>query len=252
MEALSNAAIKRIQSLGDTKGRRRQGLFMAEGTKCVLTLAGKYTLRHLYARKEWLDSNSVPAGCAVSECGGAELRQISRLNTLPPVIGLFDLPQTSERLPDANVGFLLALDCVQDPGNLGTIIRTCDWMGIHDIVASTDTVDAFNPKTVQASMGSLANVNIHYTSLPDYLSGVTPPVFGTFLGGEDAFGSDFGTSGVLVMGNEGNGIRPEVERLVSRRITIPCAASTVAESLNVATATAMLLAIRQKNISLHK
>lgn len=247
---ISKAVIKKIQSLGDAKGRRKMGLFVAEGSKCVLTLAQRYECVHIFARPDWLVENATPATADITECTGDGLREISRLNTLPPVVALFALPEASKTLPDAVRDFVVALDCVQDPGNLGTIIRSCDWTGVRHIVASTDTVDAFNPKTVQASMGSLANVEVHYTPLPDWLRGVKAPVFGTFLGGEDAFRTDFGASGVLVMGNEGNGIRPEVEALVSTRITIPAAPSTVAESLNVATATAMLLALRQKNLSL--
>lgn len=249
MEQLSKAAIKKIQSLDQAKGRRKLGLFLAEGTKCVLTMAQKFKAVRVFARAEWLQENEAPAGADLTVCSGMDLREISHLNTLPPVAALFELPKEAADLPDASAEFVVALDCVQDPGNLGTIIRSCDWMGIRHIVASNDTVDAFNPKTVQASMGSLANVTVHYTALPEYLAAVKAPVYGTFLGGEDAFTMDFGRNGVLVMGNEGNGIRPEVETFVGRRITIPAAPSTVAESLNVATATAMLLAIRQKSIS---
>lgn len=133
--------------------------------------------------------------------------------------------------------FTLVLDGVQDPGNLGTIIRVADWFGISNIICSDDTVDAYNPKVVQASMGSLARVNVHYVPLTDFLSAVNLPLFGALLHGENIYDTDFGTEGMLLMGNEGNGLRPDVQKLVDKAITIPRIGK--AESLNVAIATAL-------------
>ena len=129
------------------------------------------------------------------------------------------------------------LDGIQDPGNMGTIIRIADWFAIGNIICSEDTVDAYNPKVVQACMGSLARVKVHYTSLTEFLPEIKLPVFGALLDGENIYSTDFGKEGLIVMGNEGNGLRPEVQRMVNRAITIPRIGK--AESLNVAIATAL-------------
>jgi TrmH family RNA methyltransferase len=129
------------------------------------------------------------------------------------------------------------LDGVQDPGNLGTIIRTADWFGITNIICSEDTVDAYNPKVVQATMGSLARVNVTYNNLAGLISAAKLPVFGTLLNGENIYSTNFGTEGLIIMGNEGNGIRPDIQALVTKAITIPRIGK--AESLNVAIATAI-------------
>lgn len=248
MEALPKQLVKTIASLGDAKGRRRAGLFVAEGTKCVTSLATRFRVAHLLALPEWIESHGTLGAERTDLCAPGNLRQITRLSTTPPVVALFRLPEKVAQAPAATDSFVLALDCIQDPGNLGTIIRTCDWMGLRTIVASTDTVDAFNPKVVQATMGSLASVNVVYTELPQYLRNSGGCVYGTFLNGDDAFDEPPARCGVLVLGNEGKGISPEVERLVDRRLTLPAAAGTCAESLNVATAAAMLLALRQQNL----
>ena len=133
--------------------------------------------------------------------------------------------------------FSLVLDGIQDPGNLGTIIRIADWFGISNIICSDDTVDAYNPKVVQACMGSLARVKVHYIYLTDFLSTIKLPLFGALLNGEDIYNTNFGREGLIIMGNEGNGLRPEVQKLVSKAVTIPRIGK--AESLNVAIATAL-------------
>lgn len=243
---------KKLRALDDAKGRARVGLFVAEGSKCVSDLTTAYTLRHLLATEEWLREHPhIEAQAAeVLVCSPAMLKEASRLNTAPQVVGLFALPAAEPPLPDPSAQLVVALDCIQDPGNLGTIVRTCDWMGVRAIVASPDTVDVFNPKAVQASMGAIAQVKVCYTPLPQYLSSLPKytPIYGTFLGGEDAYKAAFAPGGVLVMGNEGRGIRPEVEALVTNRLTIPAAPGACAESLNVGIATAMLLALRQKSL----
>ncbi len=133
--------------------------------------------------------------------------------------------------------FSIVLDGIQDPGNMGTIIRTADWFGIHHIICSEDTVDAYNPKVVQASMGSLSRINVHYTTLTAVLPQIGLPVFGAMLNGENIYHTDFGAEGLIVFGNEGNGIRPEIEKLIGMAVTIPRAGK--AESLNVGIATAL-------------
>lgn len=175
-----------------------------------------------------------------------ELEKISTLKTPQEVIGLVKIPIW----PVLNYNslkqkFSLVLDSIQDPGNVGTIMRTADWFGIHDIICSEDTVDVYNPKVVQATMGSLARVNVHYVNLAEVLPQIELPVFGAMLNGENVYNADFGDEGLLVMGNEGNGISPGIERLINTAITIPRAGN--AESLNVAIATAILCSEIKRN-----
>lgn len=238
---LTNRIVKEIGSLDAAKGRRQTGMFVAEGSKCVEELLGAFRARYVFALPDWLASHVVEAG-EVVESTPAMLRRITRLQATPPVVACFDLPADAE-VPRRPSGLTLALDRVQDPGNMGTILRCCDWMGIDTIVASTDTVDCFNPKAVQASMGALAHVKVYYTDLCRWLEDVAVPVYGTFLDGENIYLHPLSADGVIVMGNEGRGISPEVERLVSQRLFIPPypADATHVESLNVGMAAAITL-----------
>ena len=240
MFQLTNRLIKEFSSLDDAKGRRRTGLFVAEGAKCVGELLGAFHARYIFALPSWLAENSAEAD-EIIEATPAMLRQLTRLPSTPPVIAFFDLPAAISDIPSE--GLILALDRVQDPGNIGTILRCCDWMGVNTIVASTDTVDCFNPKAVQASMGALAHVRVCYTDLCEYLAGVEMPVYGTFLDGDNIYRQALGSDGVIVMGNEGQGISPQVEKFVNRRLYIPPypADSVHVESLNVGMATAITL-----------
>lgn len=175
-----------------------------------------------------------------------DIEKISTLKTPQDVIGLIKIPIWAtlnyNRLKQK---FSLVLDSIQDPGNMGTIIRTADWFGITDIICSEDTVDVYNPKVVQATMGSLARVNVHYANLEEVLPQAGLPIFGAMLDGENIYNSNFGTEGLLIMGNEGNGISPAIERLITTKITIPRAGK--AESLNVAIATAILCSEIKRN-----
>ena len=175
-----------------------------------------------------------------------ELQKISTLKTPQEVIGLVKIPiwpvlnyKTLEKK------FSLVLDSIQDPGNMGTIIRTADWFGIQDIICSEDTVDVYNPKVVQATMGSLARVNVHYADLLTVLPQIKLPIFGAMLNGQNIYNTPFGAEGLLVMGNEGNGISAPVEQLITSAVTIPRAGN--AESLNVAIATAILCSEIKRN-----
>ena len=171
-----------------------------------------------------------------------ELRRISFLQHPQQVLAVFQLPQMPETTPQPH-GLCLALDGVQDPGNLGTIIRIADWFGIDTIYCSTDTADAWNPKVVQATMGSIARVNIFYTELSDLLKATAIPVYGTLLDGQDLYQQELSTDGIIVMGNEGNGISPAIRQLISHRLFIPSyRQGDTAESLNVAIATAITCA----------
>ena len=175
-----------------------------------------------------------------------DIERMSSLKTPQEVIALVQIPQypmlNNQKLKQK---FSLVLDGVQDPGNMGTIIRTADWFGIADIICSDDTVDAYNPKVVQASMGSLARINVHYTDIETVLPQLDLPIYGAMLQGENIYNTQFGSEGLLVMGNEGNGVRPAVERLISKPVTIPRLGK--AESLNVGIATALFCAEISRN-----
>ncbi len=175
-----------------------------------------------------------------------EIQKISSLKTPQEVIGLVKIPIWPVLNYKAlEKKFSLVLDNIQDPGNMGTIIRTADWFGIQDIICSEDTVDVYNPKVVQATMGSLARVNVHYADLLTVLPQIKLPIFGAMLNGQNMYNTNFGTEGLLVMGNEGNGISAPVEQLITSAVTIPRAGN--AESLNVAIATAILCSEIKRN-----
>lgn len=232
--------IKLIRSLQQKKFRDREGLFVAEGDKCISDLRSAFELVLLVTPDD-----------ATPE----EIRQMSSLRTPQGAIALFRIPDTPADFSPLGLirrePFLLALDGVQDPGNLGTIIRTADWFGIRHILCSRDTADCYNPKVVQATMGSLARVRLRYIDLPEALIGLRQnglPVYGTLLDGTDIYRPDAwqprDRGGVIVMGNEGNGLSPQVRSLVTNPLRIPSFPEGVptAESLNVAIATAVVLA----------
>lgn len=244
---LTKALKKEIASLADAKGRRRTGLFMAEGTKCVLSTIDAFSLEHLIATEAWLTAHSLPEPCQerVIVANRGEIGEITSMSFAPDVIAVYNMPEPHQLEPDELKGQLIvALDRVQDPGNLGTIMRTADWMGVATILASVDTVDCFNPKAVQATMGAISRVRVIYGDLPDMLGRLDMPVYGTFLGGENIYTAPLDQSAVVVMGNEGQGISEAVARCVTRRLLIPSypPERPTSESLNVATATAIVLA----------
>lgn len=180
----------------------------------------------------------VSGNIKLQEVSQTELEKISNLTTPQEVIALVKIPAATELKPAQLSGkFTLVLDGVQDPGNLGTIIRTADWFGISTIICSEDTVDVYNPKVVQSTMGSLSRIVVHYANLLFLLPKFKQPVFGAMLNGENIYQTNFGNEGLILLGNEGNGIRPENQKLISRDITIPQLGK--AESLNVAIAAAV-------------
>ena len=237
---ISKNQIKLIKQLEQKKFRRREGLFVAEGPKVVGDLMKRWKPVAVFATGDY-----VPAMTAeVQQITDDELRRISFLQHPQQVIALFPLPEPSPFIPDPS-RLVLALDGVQDPGNLGTIIRLADWFGISDIVCSTETADAWNPKVVQATMGSIARVNMIYTELPALLEQLPQayPVYGTLLDGDNIYQQPLTHGGIIVMGNEGNGLTEKVRRRVNRRLFIPSYRSDdTAESLNVAIATAIVCA----------
>lgn len=228
---ISKNQIKFVHQLEQKKYRRKEGLFVAEGPKVVgdLLRAG-FNAQEIYATKEW-NSN----GRRVQEVTDEELRKVSFLQHPQQVLALFEIP-SAKLSSDSSLS--LALDDVQDPGNLGTIIRIADWFGISNIYCSENTVDAWSPKVVQATMGSIARVNIIYTDLKELIQNAKVPVYGTLLDGQNIYTQELTQEGIIVMGNEGNGISPEIRRLINRKLLIP-QFHEGPESLNVAIATAI-------------
>ena len=248
---ISKNQLKYIRQLEQKKYRRREGVFVAEGTKVVGDLLQRYRPEAVFATADW----QAPAGITPQLVTDDELRRISFLQHPQQVLALFPLPVNSKpstvnskpstvncKPSTVNTELSLALDGVQDPGNLGTIIRIADWFGISTIICSEDTVDAWNPKVVQATMGSIARVNIIYLNLPDFLDTLPAdfPVYGTFLDGDNIYTQELTPNGLIIMGNEGNGISEAVRSKVNRRLLIPdFHQGPTADSLNVAIATAI-------------
>lgn len=239
---------KAVYGLDSAKNRRESGLFIAEGTKCVLETIGSFSLRYLFATERWIrehqDQVRIPSGklCQVTE---ADIDRMSHLKTPQPVIAVYEIPEMEFDCNDLRNELVLALDRISDPGNLGTIIRLANWFGIKTILASADTVDCFSPKVVQATMGAIGRVKVIYLPLPETLSKLSAgkEIYGTFLDGDNIYDTPLSPSGVIVMGNEGAGISSVVEANVSKRLLIPSFPEgvPVVESLNVATATAIVL-----------
>ena len=237
--------IKWVHSLEMKKNRKREHLFVAEGPKVVGDLLAHYRPRAVFATAEWNGRASLPSCVTPETVSDDELRRLSFLQHPQQVIAVLEMDDdvsisvSPERLS-------LVLDGVQDPGNLGTIIRIADWFGIDNIVCSPDTADAYNPKVVQATMGSLARVNVSYTPLLPFLTSLPAdmPIYGTLLNGSDIYASELSSRGIIIMGNEGNGISSEVRALVSKPLLIPNfrQGGDCAESLNVAVATAITCA----------
>lgn len=236
---ISKNQIKFVKQLETKKHREREGLFVAEGPKVVGDLlAAGFEPHTIFATEEWdTPLTSRPTSLTI-RITPDELRRISFLQHPQQVLAIFRQPSILLPLTSHPSPLTLALDGIQDPGNLGTIIRIADWFAIGTIVCSHDTVDAWSPKVVQATMGSIARVSIVYTDLKEYLSRTTLPVCGTLLDGENIYTQELPSEAIIVMGNEGNGISPAIRSMVSHRLLIPSFQSG-AESLNVAVATAI-------------
>lgn len=243
---LSKSQIKLIKSLSQKKFRNKHELFVVEGLKGVREfLKSDFELVSVYSAGERFEVPEQKFELVEEK----ELKKISFLTTPQEVLAVFKVPLP--RKVEFNE-LILALDGIRDPGNLGTIIRLCDWFGIKSLVCSKDTVDCFNPKVVQASMGSLTRVDISYLDLPTFLrENESLPVLGTMLDGKNIYKEEFPENVILIMGNEANGISNEVEALITSKITIPQFGEIQeTESLNVATATAIALSeLRRSSIT---
>lgn len=242
--SLSKAKIKYIQSLKDKKHRLEHNTFVAEGNKMVGELLYSLKCQLLIATDEYLQTAYLQNTEEIITAADSDLSKVSFLKTPQQVLGVFYQPEYD---PSINLDgqLILALDGIQDPGNMGTIIRLADWYGIEHIFCSQDTVDIYNPKTVQATMGALARVKIHYTDLTSFLQErENTPIYGTLLDGENMYEKDLSANGIVVMGNEGNGIRSDIRKLINHKLYIPNypLGKETSESLNVAIATAIVCA----------
>ena len=235
--SLSKNQLKLITSLGQKKYRQKHKLFVAEGIKVVREfLQSSFELHSLFTTNNAFQA--IPSN-KVFQISSADLHKISSLKTPNKVLALFHIP---EEVDYSNSDLYVALDSVNDPGNLGTIIRLCDWFGIEHLLCSKETVDCFNSKVVQASMGSLTRVSIHYLDLIPTFQKLQKPVFIGDMDGENIYASVLPSEGILVLGNEANGVSIAIKNVADRVISIPRFGSLKeTESLNVATATAVLL-----------
>ncbi len=241
---LSKNLIKLSNSLSIKKYRQQHKLFIAEGQKLVADLLQmKIKINHIIT-----SDNTFDCGCApVSYATQNEMKKISNFKTPSDIIALVEMPEYSISTDEIAEKLSLALDEIQDPGNMGTIIRIANWFGIRNIICSTGCVDVYNPKVVQSSMGAIMGMKIHYTNLPELIVKLkktgTYKVYGTFMAGENIYNSNLTSKGMIVMGNEGKGISSSVKNLVDCKLSIPSNSQAFAgsESLNVAVATGIIV-----------
>lgn len=236
------------------KFRTREGVFVAEGPKVVEDLIEVMRPKRLIATNEWIN-NKQTDGIEIDIVTEEELARLSFLQHPQQVLAVFPIlsnNQSEDYTKELKGKLTLALDSVQDPGNLGTIIRIADWFGIEKIICSHETADVYNPKVVQATMGSIARVKVIYTDLQKTLKHLSEslPIYGTFLNGDNIYKSNLSNDGVIVMGNEGRGISKEVAKVITNRILIPNypEGRKCADSLNVAIATAITCAEFRKRV----
>jgi len=234
---VSKNQIKFISSLHLKKNRIANQLFIAEGVKVIQELLkSNFILEHLYCTEPLFNEVNPTLKSIVSE---SDLKKISALSTPNNCLAVFKIPVAT---PIIEEGIILALDDIRDPGNLGTILRLCDWFGISQVICSEQTVDLYNPKVVQATMGSITRVNVSYVNLKLFLQNTSLPIFGTFMDGSNVYKENLPKQAVVIMGNEANGISLEIGNSVKNRLSIPRFGDLqLTESLNVASATAIIL-----------
>ena len=234
---ISKNQIKFIKSLSLKKNRVKAQLFVAEGEKIVNELLNsKFEIEHIYATKQFSGINSSDKS-AVTVVSSEELSRISNLTSPNNVLAIV---RVGQKELENNTGITLVLDDVNDPGNLGTIIRMCDWFGVTQLICSSNTVDCYNTKVVQSAMGSLFRVNITYLELATYLANIDMPIYGAHMNGIDVKGQEFPKQAHLIMGNEANGISESISQYITNKVSIKNIGKN-AESLNVAVATSILL-----------
>ncbi len=241
---LSKNQQKFIRSLVLKKNRDSERLFIAEGEKLVGDLLPYFACRSLFVTDECRSKFDYKN---IELISSAEMKHISQLTTPSTVLAVFEQPNYSINCVDFQQDLILVLDSVQNPGNLGTIIRLADWFGIRHVVCSLDTADLYSSKTVQATMGAIARVQVHYVNLVEFLEKYQQlqlPIYGTSLQGTNLYEHSLKTVGAIIMGNEGRGVSVSVEQFVNQRLLIPNfpEGATTSESLNVAVATAIICA----------
>ena len=241
--SISKNQFKLITSLSQKKYRQKHKLFIAEGVKVVQEISNSsFEIETLFCTEDFIMDISNEKIVRISE---NDLKKISNLKTPNKVFGLFKIP-TEKSFKNKNL--IVALDAVNDPGNLGTIIRLCDWFGVDELICSKDTVDCYNQKVVQASMGSLTRISIRYVDLAEYLSETNLQTFIADMNGENVYKTNLPKEGILIMGNEANGVSVEIKKKIMSKISIPrFGEAQETESLNVATATAILLSEFKRN-----
>lgn len=239
---MTKAEIQLIRSLADKRGRIEHGLFVAEGEKLI----GELRNSHFRVQKIFA-LEGVFGGPEVETVSPKEMERLSLLKSANNSVALVELPHYDLNMEKLSRQLTLALDDVRNPGNLGTIIRLADWFGISDIICSEESADCFNPKVVQASMGAILRVKVHYTNLAECLTEARKrgvPIYGTFLEGDNIYATELTTAGIVVMGNEGRGVGKAVTATITRKLFIPPypADRNGSESLNVAMATGIVCA----------
>lgn len=235
--SISKSQLKIITSLSQKKYRQKHQLFIAEGLKVVNELLNSsFKIDTLFATDDFQTDISLDKIIRISD---KDLQKISTLKSPNKVLGLFVIP---DEKPLQKNGLTIVLDTINDPGNLGTIIRLCDWFGVSQLLCSAETVDCYNQKVVQASMGSLTRISIKYIDIEVYLKETNLPTFIADMDGENVYKSALPKEAILIMGNEANGVSDKIKTLIKNKISIPrFGENQETESLNVATATAILL-----------
>ncbi|QZE13117.1 RNA methyltransferase [Halosquirtibacter laminarini] len=248
MEAISKNRIKYIKQLSQKKHRKQEQKYIAEGAKIIedLILAGQ-SMETIYADPDAyqrLSSIASKASIQIVNVDNESIHKASALSTASNAIAIIPIKQETLDMTAIKNNLTIALDNIQDPGNLGTIIRIADWFGIDTILCSKNTVDVFNNKVIQATMGAITRIKVHYVDLQDCLKSATDlhmPIYGTFLKGDNIYTKSLNNHGIIVMGNEGKGISEEIEAIVNNKITIPSFRQEKgSESLNVAMATSII------------
>lgn len=245
---ISKSQISFIKSLHQKKNRKEENLFIVEGLKSILEFINSdYIIDSVYYTEKLMPKlSNLSRNIKFQELSFEELNKISTLSTPQAILALVKIPEHKAlNINKLENSFHLALDGVQDPGNLGTIIRTADWFGIKTIICSKDTAEVYNPKVVQASMGSLARITIIYTDLKEFLNSSKLPVFGAMLDGKSIYETDFGREGIILLGNEGNGVKTELIQQIKYPVTIPRFGK--AESLNVAISASIFCSELRRN-----
>lgn len=245
---ISKNQIKFVYSFGKKKTRDEHHLFLAEGVKILRDILPYFEAEYIYATEDAYDEIQSLTKTNVEKVTVAEIEKMTQLQSAPKALALLRMPDYKLDFSTLSKSLILALDGVQDPGNVGTILRIADWFGIKMVLCSPQTADIYNPKTVQATMGAIARVSVSYVDLPSTLQTLRNqykmPIYGTFLDGKNMYETELTSNGVIVMGNEGNGVTEEIDKISDHRLYIPNypVGMPTSESLNVSVATAIVCA----------